>query len=155
MLHPMLVMPCLVFGLALFQLFLYCLVNLLDLFNELGCLVHITVSINYYVFTKDKIQGRPWCETKTGLKRRSLCRRMFCSVVSMLYITQMFNPEFGMLSTIASEQLDHCPVDHFCLAICLWMKGCAFLQFGVHQFSQTRPKLPNKLGVSIKYNGSG
>jgi len=57
MLHLMLVMPCLIFLLALFQLFLYCLVNLLDLFNELGCLVHITVSINCYVFTKEKSKG--------------------------------------------------------------------------------------------------
>ena len=155
MLHLMLVMPCLVFGLALFQLFLHFLVNLLDLFNELGCLVHITMSINCYVFTKDKIQGRPWCETKAGLKRRSLCRRMFCSVVSMLHITQMFIPKFGMLAAIGSEQLDHYLVDYFCLAICLWMKGCSFLQFGVHQSPQTRPKLPSKSGVSIRYNGSG
>ena len=132
----MLVIPCLVFGLPLFQLFLYCLVNLLDLFNELGFLVHIIVSINCYVFTNDKIQERPWCETKKDLKRRSLCKRMFCSVVSMLHITQMFIPKFGMLVAIASEKLDHYPNDHFYLAIYLWMKGCTLLQLSAHHVPQ-------------------
>ena len=65
----MLIMPSLVLGLALFQLLLYCLVDLLDLFNEPSCSVHVTVSINQGIFTKDKIQQRPWYETKVGLKR--------------------------------------------------------------------------------------
>jgi len=67
----------------------------------------------------------------------------------------MFIPKFGMLATIASEQLDRYHVDHFYLAICFWMKGYAFLQFGVHQFPQTQLEIPKKLGVSIRYNGSG
>ena len=137
MLHPMLVMPCLVFGLALFQLFLYCLVDLLDLLNEPSCFIHIIVSINHGIFTKDKIQRRPWYETKTGFKRRSLCRRVFCYVVSMLHITQMFIPKLRMFAAISFEQLDHFHVDYLCLAISLWMKSCAFLEFGVHQFPQT------------------
>ena len=57
MLHPMLIMPSLVFGLDLFQLFLYCLVNLLDLFNEPSCLVHIVVSIIYGTLPKTKSKG--------------------------------------------------------------------------------------------------
>ncbi len=133
----MLIMPSRVLDLALFQLFLYFLVDLLDLFNELGCLVHITVSIKHGIFTKDKIQRRPWCETKTGFKRRSLCRRVFGSVVSMLHIKQVFIAKFRMFAAISSEQLDHCPVNYFWLAIGLWMKSCALLQFGVHQFPQT------------------
>ena len=117
--------------------------------------IQIIMTFPRFRQSSNKIQRRPWCETKIGLKMRSLCRIMFFSVVSMLHITQMFIPKFGMLTAIASKQLDHCLVDHFCLAICLWIKGCAFLQFGVQQFPQTRPKLPNKLGVSIRYNGSG
>ena len=155
MLHLMLVMPFLVFGLALFQLFLYWLVDLLDLFNEPSCPVHIVVFLNYCVLTKYKFQGRTWCETKTGLQRRSLCRRMFGSVVSMLHITQMFIQKLRMLAAISPEQLDHCLVDYFCLAIVLWMESCAFLQFGVHQCPQTWPKLSHKSGVSIRCNGSG
>ena len=137
MLNPMLVMSCLVFGLALFQLFLYCLMDLLDFFNESSCIVHITVSLSYCVLTKDKIQGRPWRETKTSLERRYLCGRMFGLVVSMLHITQMFIPKLRMIATISPEQLDHCTVEYFCLVIGLWMEICAFLQFGVHHFAQT------------------
>ena len=83
--------------------FLHYLVDPLDLFNEPSYLVHIVVSIKCGIFTKDKIQRRPWCETKTGLKRRSLCKRMFCSVVSMLHITQMFIPKLTMFAAISSE----------------------------------------------------
>ena len=133
MLNSMLVMPCLVLGLASFQLFLYCLVNFLDLFNELGCFVHIIVSINCYVFTEDKIQGILWYKTKTTLKRRNLSSRVLGMVVSMLNITQMLIPKLGMFVAITSEQLDHCPIDHLCLTICLWMKCCALLQPGVYQ----------------------
>ena len=132
MLNSMLIMPCLVLGLTSFQLFLHCLVNFLDLFNELGCFVHIIMSINCYVFNKYKIQGRLWYKTKTSLKRRSLSRRVLGMVVSMLHITQILIPKLGILAAIASEQLDHCLVDHFYLTIYLWMKCCAFLQSGVH-----------------------
>jgi len=103
MLHPMLIMPSLVLGLALFQLFLYYLMNLLDLFNEPSCLVHITVSTNHGIFSKDKIQRTPWCDTKASLKRRSLCRRVFGSVVSMLHITQVFIPKLRMFAAITSQ----------------------------------------------------
>lgn len=72
MLNSILIMPCLVLGLASFQLFLHCLVNFLDLYNELGCFVHITMSINCYVFTKDKIKGRPWYKTKQ-VSKGDLC----------------------------------------------------------------------------------
>ena len=105
----------------------------LDLFNEHGCFVHITVSINCYIFSKDNIEGIVWCKTKTSLKKRSLCRRVFSTIVRMLHITQMFIPKLRMLVAIALEQLDHCTVYHLCLTIYLWMKGCALLQSGVHQ----------------------
>jgi len=114
MLNSMLVMPYLVLGLASFQLFLHCLVNFLCLYQ-------------------DKIQGRLWYKTKKSLKRRSLSRRVLDTVVSMLHIAQMLIPNLGMLATIASEKLDHCPIDHLCLTIYLWMKCCALLQSGVHQ----------------------
>lgn len=103
MLHPMLIMPSLVLGLAPFQLFLYCLVDLLDLLNEPSFLVHISVSINHGIFTKDKIQRRPWYETKTGLKRRSLCRRVFGSIVGMLHIEQVLIPKLRMFAAISSQ----------------------------------------------------
>ena len=128
MLKSMLVMSCLVLGLTSFQPFLYYLVNFLDFFNELGCFVHIIVSISCYVFTKDKIQGIIWYKTKTSLKRRSLSRRMFCMVVSMLHITQILIPKFGMLAAISSKQLYDCPAHHFCLTIYLRIKcQCSFL----------------------------
>ena len=72
MLHLILIMPSVVLGLALFQLFLYCLVDLLDLFNEPSFLVHIIVSINHGIFTKDKIQRRPRCEAKK-VSKEDLC----------------------------------------------------------------------------------
>ena len=112
MLNSMLIMPCLVLGMTSFQLFLHCLVSFLDLFNEIGYFVHIIVSINCYVFTEEKIQGRPWCKTKSSLKRRYLYRRVHSTILSMLHITQMFIPKLGMLAAIAPEQLDHCPIDH-------------------------------------------
>ena len=98
----MLIMPSLVLGLALFQLFLYCLVDLLDLFNEPSCLVHIILSTNHGIVTKDKIQRRPRYETKEGLKRRSLRRGVLGSIKSMLHITQVFILKLRVFSTISS-----------------------------------------------------
>jgi len=51
----MLIMPCLVVGLALFQLFLNHLMHKLNLFNESLGLVNVTMIINNNIFPKDKI----------------------------------------------------------------------------------------------------
>jgi hypothetical protein len=53
--NTMLVMFCLVLGLALFQLFLYHLMHQLNLFNELLCSINVILTINSNIFPKDKI----------------------------------------------------------------------------------------------------
>jgi hypothetical protein len=53
--NMMFVMPCLVLGLALFQLFLYHLMHQLNLFNELLCSINVILTINRNIFPKDKM----------------------------------------------------------------------------------------------------
>lgn len=53
--HMMLIMSCIVLRLTLFQLFLNCLMQELNLFNEYFGLIYVTMSINRNIFPKDKI----------------------------------------------------------------------------------------------------
>lgn len=52
----MLVMPCLILGLTFLQLFMYHLMNPMDLLNELIFLVNIILSFLYTFFSERKIQ---------------------------------------------------------------------------------------------------
>ena len=70
----MLVMPFLVFGLALFQLFLYCLVDILDLLNEPSCPVHITVSLKCVSLPKKK------SKEDLGVKQKQVSKGDLCVV---------------------------------------------------------------------------
>lgn len=147
MIRPMFIMPCLVLGLALLQLFLYCLMHQLDFLNEVHGFVYVTLSIHDNIFPESNIQRSLRQISKTSFEQQSLCRRMHGMVVGMLYI--MLIPNFRMSTAISPKQMYHCYVHHLCLSISLWMKSSAFLQLGVHQFLQTCPKLSKKPGVPI------
>ena len=79
---------------------------------------------------------------------------MICPIVCMMNVMKLFIPQLGMLSAIASKEMNNYHVYHLSLTICLWMKFCTLLQLCVHHVPQFLPKTTNKLGILITYNGS-
>lgn len=136
MINVMLIMTSLVFCLALIQLCFYCLMDCLDLLDELQSPFCIMASIDDVVLSKSKIHWCFWQITEASLKRRPLCRRVCCMVVSVLHIVKTFIPQLRMLVAVTSKKMQNCPVHYLYLSIGLWIEDCTFLHLGIHESPQ-------------------
>jgi len=133
--HPMLIMLLLVLGIWFLQNFMDLLVNMVDVLNEVICLICFGLDMHWIYVSSCKwhnhINGRKWLESQAHLKRVVVSWAMEILVVAMLNIGEALIPCAWMLWVVhAQNAYDHL-VENLYLAISLRMEGCGLSEFGV------------------------
>ena len=111
------------------------LVNMLDVLNEVVCLICFRLDMSQIYVSSYKwhghINGTLWLESQSHLKRVMASRAVESPVVVVLNIREALFPCAWILGVVHAQNVYDHPVDNLCLTISLRMEGYGLSDFGV------------------------